>query len=125
MRARVTVLILSLVAVSAAIPMAAPVQASVVLAQEDTTNENEGVVGEEDESQGTEDTGEEGSGQNDEEAETGADEGETAEGASTEEEGPPWTYQMARIGIVLLVLIAALIGWWYYKMIVVRQRGEA
>lgn len=57
------------------------------------------------------------------EAETGADEGETAEG--TTEEGPPWTYQMARLGILLLVGIGAMIGFMYYKMIVVRQRGEA
>ena len=125
MRARVTAfLLVTTLATFFLIALVPAAYASMNLAQEDTTTEDEGVIGEEDESEGSEDTSG-GSGQDDEEAETGADEGSTAEGESTEEEGPPWTYQMARIGMVLLVLIGALIGWWYYKMIVVRQRGEA
>lgn len=123
MRRRVTVFCLAIIATFFLFSLI-PAQASWYLAQEDTTTEDEGVIGEEDESEGSEDTTG-GTGQDEEEAETGADEGETAEGASTEEEGPPWTYQMAWIGIAMLLLIAALIGWWYYKMIVVRQRGEA
>jgi hypothetical protein len=44
---------------------------------------------------------------------------------STEETGPPWTFQMARISIVLLVFLFAGIGWIYYKLVVRRRRGEA
>ena len=84
--------------------------------------DDEGVVTEEDETQQS-DAESDGEGQSSTEAETGADEGETAEGAT--EEGPPWTYQMARLGIILLVLVAALIGLMYRKMIVLRQRGHA
>ena len=60
-----------------------------------------------------------GKGQSDSKAETGAsNSSETAE-----EEGPPWTYQMARIGIGLLVLMALGLGLLYYRMVVSRQRG--
>ena len=101
-----------------------PAHAQVELAQPPGTNEDdEGVVTEEDETQQSDGTNEEGEGQSDTEAETGADEGETAEG--TAEEGPPWTYQMARLGLILLVLVAGLIGLMYRKMIVLRQRGHA
>lgn len=107
MRRRVPPLFLATLAAFSLITVAAPVaQASIHFAQD-------------------EDTTEKGSGQSDEGAETGPNEGETAKGESTEEEGPPWTYQMARIGVVLLLLIAAQIGFMYYKMIVVRQRGGA
>ena len=97
--------------------------AQIDLAQPPGTNEDdEGVVTEEDETQQS-DAESDGEGQSSTEAETGADEGETAEG--TAEEGPPWTYQMARLGIILLVLVGALIGLMYRKMIVLRQRGPA
>ncbi len=128
MRARVTAfLLVTTLATFFLIALVPAAHASMNLAQEDTTTEDEGVIGQEDESEGSEggDTTEGDSGQSDEEAETGADEGETAEGQSTEEEGPPWTYQMARIGIVLMLLVAGLIGYLYYKMIILRQRGEA
>jgi hypothetical protein len=58
----------------------------------------------------------------DTEAETGAGQGETQEAPA--EPGPPWTFQMARIGGVLVLLLLAGIGWWYYRFIVRRQRGE-
>ena len=126
MRRRVTVSFLATIAALAVIALSAPAShAWHLLAQEEETTEEEGVVGEEEESQGSGDTEEGESGQSDEEAETGADEGETAEGGAAEEEGPPWTYQMARIGIVLMLLVAGWIGFLYYKMIVLRQRGEA
>jgi hypothetical protein len=54
--------------------------------------------------------------------ETGADEGQT-EGAA--EAGPPWTYQMARLGFVLLVVLALGIGLAYYRFVMRRARGEA
>ncbi len=64
---------------------------------------------------------EEGEGQDEPEAETGAGEGETEE---AEEGGPPWTYQMARISIALTVLLALGMGYLYYRLVVVRRRGE-
>ncbi|MDQ3940114.1 MAG: hypothetical protein M3238_02055 [Actinomycetota bacterium] len=108
-----TALLLAMFAIFVLPSVWAPAYAAPNFAQED------GVVGEEDE---TSEQDGEGAGQGDPEAETGADEGETAEGAT--EEGPPWTYQMARLGIVLLIGVAALIGLMYRKMIVLRQRGE-
>ena len=57
-------------------------------------------------------------------AETGADE-EAAEGEATEEEGPPWTYQMARISIALILILVAGVGLLYYKHIASRQKGTA
>ncbi len=80
-------------------------------------------VGEEDESeQGEGGNVGEGEGQSDPEAETGAGKGEQ-EGGESEEEGPPWTYQMAWIGIALMVLIGLLMGLLYYRMIASRQRA--
>ena len=63
-----------------------------------------------------------GSGQSGEEAETGTEESES-EGAATET-GPPWTYQMARIGIALMLLIGLAMGLLYYRMIASRQRAN-
>lgn len=58
----------------------------------------------------------------DTEAETGAGQGETQEAPA--EPGPPWTFQMARIGGALVLVLLAGIGWWYYRLIVRRQRGQ-
>jgi hypothetical protein len=55
-------------------------------------------------------------------AETGG-QGETEGGG--EETGPPWTYQMSRISVVMLVGLVAGIGWVYYKLVVKRSRREA
>lgn len=78
---------------------------------------------------GQDDAGEEGSageeapeGQSDPEAETGAQ--DEAEGAATET-GPPWTYQMARISIVLLVLLGLAVFRSYHKLVGSRQKGAA
>lgn len=107
MRARLAA-VLSLFLIFAAIPL---VTAPVAWAQ-DT------------ESEGGEASNEgEGEGQSDADAETGAGEGEQEEAAT--EEGPPWTYQMARIGLVLLALVGLLMGLLYYRMIASRQRGAA
>ncbi len=98
--------------------LAAPARAGdVVLAQEggDPT-------GQEEEAEGQESQGGEGEGQGSAEAETGAG-GETEGGASTET-GPPWTYQMARLSIILLALLLAGIFLLYHRLIVKRQRGE-
>ena len=53
--------------------------------------------------------------------ETGADQGET--GSATEEIGPPWTYQMARISILLMLVLGLGIGFWYWRLIAGRQRS--
>ena len=63
----------------------------------------------------------EGEGQSDADAETGA--GADEQEAAVEEEGPPWTYQMARIGIVLMLIVGLLMGVLYYRMIASRQRS--
>lgn len=63
-------------------------------------------------------------GQGEPEAETGAGEGET-EGAAEEEEGPPWTYQMARITLVLLILLFLAMGLLYWRLLASRQRAGA
>jgi hypothetical protein len=41
-----------------------------------------------------------------------------------EEAGPPWTYQMARISLLLLALLLLGMGAVYYRLVVKRQRGE-
>ena len=74
------------------------------------------------------DTGTEGSGgssegedgASDPEAETGAE-----GGAVEEEEGPPWTYQMARITLVLLLLLFLAMGLLYWRLLASRQRAGA
>jgi hypothetical protein len=42
----------------------------------------------------------------------------------TTEEGPPWTYQMARLGLLILFFLAISMGGLYYRFVVLRQRGE-
>lgn len=72
---------------------------------------------------GTDTSGEEegGVGQDDPGAETDPGTGESAE----TETGPPWTYQMARIGLVLLLFLGLSIGMAYYRFVASRQRGAA
>ena len=55
------------------------------------------------------------------ESETGA--GEEEQASTEEEEGPQWTYQMARITLVMLVLLLLAVGALYYRMVARRQRG--
>ena len=123
MRARIAA-VLSLFLICFFVGTPAVSAATVPLAQEADTDSEEGVVGEEDESaQGEGANEEEGEGQGDADAETGAGAGEQEGGESAEEEGPPWTYQMARIGIVLMLFIAIALGALYYRMIASRQRA--
>jgi hypothetical protein len=72
------------------------------------------------EDQGGQQEGEEGQG--DADAETGAGEEETEGGAT--ETGPPWTYQMAWISLAGLALLLLACGYLYWKLVVVRRRGE-
>ncbi|HEX2196475.1 MAG TPA: hypothetical protein VHJ76_06070 [Actinomycetota bacterium] len=100
-----------------------------VLAQEvGETEEESGITGEEgsEQSEGTTSEGDEGEdqesgGADEPEAETGSGADETEEAAT--ETGPPWTYQMARIALASLVLLALAIAGAYYRFVVMRQRG--
>ncbi len=88
-----------------------------VLAQQ-----GEDLTGTDDEGAGQEQqSGERGAGQDKPSAETGASQGQT-EGAS-DETGPPWTYQMARITVVLLVLLGLGIAGMYYRLVASRRRA--
>ena len=108
---------LSLIVLCFVLPISVASAGTVTLVQE---ADPEGVIGEEDESTGGEGA-EEGSGQSGADAETGA--GADEQEAAVEEEGPPWTYQMARIGIVLMLIVGLLMGALYYRMIASRQRS--
>jgi hypothetical protein len=55
---------------------------------------------------------------------SGSKGGGKAQPAATPSPGPPWTYQMARISIVLLLLIIAAVALLYYRLVIARQRGE-
>ena len=57
-------------------------------------------------------------------AQSSGKEGGKAQPAATPTPGPPWTYQMARISIVLLLLIFAAVGLLYYRLVIARRRGE-
>ena len=107
MRARFAVLLVLLIAV-----FSVQVLSSVAVAQDDTGGT---------EQEGAESDSEGEGGQGEPEAETGAGEGET-EGAA-EEEGPPWTYQMARITLVGLLLLFLAMGLLYWRLLARRQRA--
>lgn len=110
MRTRTCVIVAVLVALVLGVPSAQASQRA-VLAQE----------GEVEGQEGQDQPGEE-EGQSEPEAETGAGEGETQE--ATEEAGPPWTYQMARLGLLLLLALFLGMGALYYRFVVLRARGE-
>jgi hypothetical protein len=111
MRSRtLSALLLVILLGSLALPQVASA-ATVLAQQEGTENEN---------AEGGEES--EGEGQSDADAETGAGE-EEAEGAAEEEEGPPWTYQMARISILLILFFLLGMGLLYYKLIGSRGRS--
>lgn len=121
MRARIfAVLSLALICLLVWLPSAGAT--TITLAQEDS-GAGEEVITEQDETEQSEaDDEEDGTGQSDTDAETGASSEEQA-GEAVEEEGPPWTYQMARIGIALMLLIGIALGALYYRMIASRQRA--
>jgi hypothetical protein len=109
MRARVAILLLAVLTVAVSAPLARA-------GDEEGYELRNSVVAQEEEAE-TETGGGEGT-----EAETGAGQGETQEAPA--EPGPPWTFQMARIGGLLVILLLGGIGWWYYRLIIKRQRGE-
>ena len=66
--------------------------------------------------------GDGGEGQDDPDAETGA--GEEEQESAVPEEGPPWTYQMAKISLLGLALLLLACAYLYWRLVVVRRRGE-
>lgn len=64
-----------------------------------------------------------GEGQDDPEAETGADESESE--SATPEEGPPWTYQMAKISLIGLAALLLACAYLYWRLVHQRRRGES
>ena len=91
-------------------PAIAASRTGIVVAQGTDTEEGEGAQ---------EGQGEGGKGQDDPEAETDPGAGEEA---AEEETGPPWTYQMARMSVGLVILLLAGTAFLYYRMIGARQK---
>ena len=89
-----------------------------LLAQETGEDPGDANVGEEEEAQQTGGEKEDGGGAAEE---SGAGEEESGGGAS--ETGPPWTYQMARIALILTVLLGIGIALMYRRLIGTRQRA--
>lgn len=56
--------------------------------------------------------------------EVGADKDQSQEGTSEVEAGPLWTYQMARMSLALMLVLLLGAGYWYYRFVVRRRRGE-
>jgi hypothetical protein len=90
-----------------------------VLAQDVGEGEEDAQPGEDQQTGESED--EEGAGQQDPEAQTDPGEGEEAEA----EVGPPWTYQMARLGLLMAVGVLAALGLMYWRLVIRRARGVA
>jgi hypothetical protein len=107
MRARLLILIALVSIVSSMTALHSPAW-SHALAQE--TDEGGG--------QGEESEGTTPQGGNEDEGGESAEEG----GAAAEEVGPPWTYQMARIALVLLALTLLGVAFAYYRFVAVRRR---
>ena len=118
MRTRLASLLALVLAATLVLAPALPAfAATYTFAQEqDTQDEGDGVDQEDEVTEGGE-----GEGQSDPDAETGA--GEDEQTGAAEEEGPVWTYQMAKIVIALCVLMALGIGAAYYRLVVQRQRA--
>jgi hypothetical protein len=110
MRVRLVVLIALMAMITSALTIAAPAWSSTgpTLAQETDSDTEGGGQGED--SEGTT------QGENDEEGE-GAE-----EGGATAETGPPWTYQMARIALVMLALTLLGVAFAYYRFVAIRRR---
>ncbi len=117
MRSRATLLMVLALVMGALIAAAPPAGASddAILAQQPT---------EDPAAEGGEGQDAEGEGQSDPDAETGANEEQTEDAATPETTGPPWTYQMARITLALLVVLALGLAYLYYRLVAQRRRGE-
>lgn len=96
-------------------PSVAPAGSLDLVLSQETGEGEEQPAGQEEEAEGQESQSGEGTA-----GETGAGEEETE--SATEEIGPPWTYQMARLGFLLLLVLGLGIGFWYWRLIARRQR---
>jgi hypothetical protein len=119
-RSRVSI-VAALVLLSLGLLVALPTAASAsgkVFAQDVGEGEEDAQPGEDQPSGESED----GEGQGDAESQTdpeaGGEEGES-------ETGPPWTYQMAWMGMALGFVVIGLIGFMYWRLVVRRSRGVA
>ena len=121
MRPRLASILVLLVVLGAlgSLPAAAA-ERRLVLAQEQNQSEEQGGQEGQGQGEGT-DSEDEGEGQSNPEAESGANEGQTEEAEETT--GPPWTYQMSRMIVGLLLLLALGIAYLYFKLVLQRQRG--
>ena len=131
MRRRISLLLVLALALVPVLTASAARAGDLVLAQDVGEGEAESDVGEEEgtqQSEGGSTEGDEGDeaesgGQDEPEAETGAGADESQDAAT--ETGPPWTYQMARMALAALLLLALAIGGAYFRFVVMRQRGAA
>lgn len=114
MRARLPLVVVLVALLMSTVPVASAVggRSGVVMAQqtEDQDTGGEGTGAEEDNGGPA--------------AETGADEGQV-EGGESEETGPPWTYQMARMSLALLILLGLAMAGLYWRLVLQRQRRGA
>jgi len=111
MRARLVILIALMAMVTSMVTLGSPAWSSTdpTFAQE-TDSDNEGSGQSEDSEEGTS------QGSNEDEG------GESSEEGGTAEVGPPWTYQMARIALVLLALTLLGVAFAYYRFVAIRRR---
>jgi hypothetical protein len=119
-RSRLTIVLALLLVAANLLAVTAPAAAGPrVLAQDVGEGEEDAQPGEEQQTGESED--EEGAGQQDPETQTepGAEEG------AESETGPPWTYQMARVGLLMGLLMLAAIGLLYWRLVIRRARGTA
>lgn len=86
----------------------------------DNTDSGGDPTGQGDEAGGGKTGNKSGDGKSDPAAKTGADKG--ADEPATAETGPPWTYQMARLALGLLLLLGLGIFVAYRKLVMGRQR---
>ena len=134
MRSRLAIVLVLVLLIAGGASWVAPVHAAAdetVFAQ-DPGEGGEAPAGQEEEGEGQEAQGggeggaegEDGQeSQSDAGTESGAGKNQEEESAEAEEEGPPWTYQMAKITLALLFVVGLAIGLLYYRFVVVRQRG--
>ncbi|MGH2752633.1 MAG: hypothetical protein ACRDK3_17445 [Actinomycetota bacterium] len=121
MRARLAILIALVATISSVAAFASPAPASeLTLAQETDGGDEDSETGGPETEGGSEDSETEGTTQ---QGGTEDEEGESPEeGEAAAETGPPWTYQMARIALVLLVLTLAGVAFAYYRFVATRRR---
>ncbi|MQA99350.1 MAG: hypothetical protein GEU78_03510 [Actinobacteria bacterium] len=119
-RSRLTIVLALLLVAGNLLAVTGPAWAGEhVFAQEVGEGEEDAQPQEEEQTGESEDEG--GAGQEDPEAQTDPGEGEEAES----ETGPPWTYQMARAGVLMALLMLAAIGLLYWRLVIRRARGAA